>query len=300
MHLRGKWYGARHRSAWFGLLLMVVSAAGWTETSRPVATFDWGIAETLLALDVAPVAMGSVHAFHDWTGDTYASSEIIDVGVQTLPNLELLDRMSPRRILLPPRHRHREALMSRLGKTARLDHYPYAGSEGDFWPRMRAFTEEAGELVGKAPEARRLIRETAEHFDELASRLNGQAPPLLVVQLQDERHLRVYGEHSLFQAVLERLGLKNAWQGSTNQWGYTLVGLDELLTMEARLVIIEGALPVGIERRLSSSGMWRLLPSVRRGDTIVLPSSFWIAGTLPSANRFAEALVEALAGAGDG
>ena len=34
--------------------------------------------------------------------------------------------------------------------------------------------------------------------------------PLLVVQFIDERHVRVFGRGSLFEAVMQRLGLRNA------------------------------------------------------------------------------------------
>lgn len=99
----------------------------------------------------------------------------------------------------------------------------------------------------------------------------------------------------MFQGVLKQLGLRNAWTEKTNQWGYSLVSIRELFNVaEARLVVLESAFPVGIENHIDTSGMWRYLPSVRRGDFIVLPSSFWIAGVHPSALRFAESLVEAL------
>ncbi|MGM0913096.1 MAG: hypothetical protein ACQEXC_05115 [Pseudomonadota bacterium] len=40
----------------------------------------------------------------------------------------------------------------------------------------------------------------------------------LVVQFMDERHVRVFGEGGLYQAVMDRLGLENAWRGETNAW----------------------------------------------------------------------------------
>lgn len=276
--------------AWLSLLPIQPAAAGG---SAPVATFDWATAETLLALEASPVAMGSLQAFHTWTGNRYAQADIIDVGVQSLPNVELLSHIEPRWILLPPRQAHLGVKMEGIAPTTVLRPYPYAG-EQDLLATLDAFTLETGKLVGREREARRLIAETDAHFTALKETLDPQ-PPLLVVQLQDERHARVYGEHSLFAAVLERLGLQSAWQGATNAWGYSLVGVDELFAIDnVRLVVIQGAYPSGFETRLARSGMWQYLPSVRRGDELVLPAGFWIAGTLPSARRFADALVQAL------
>jgi ferric hydroxamate transport system substrate-binding protein len=108
----------------------------------------------------------------------------------------------------------------------------------------------------------------------------------------DERHVRVFGENGLFQAVLERLGLENAWQGDTNVWGFSLVGLEALIEREARLVVVE-PYPTGVEEKLARSALWQRLPSVRDDSLITLPP-VWSFGALPSARRFAELLVAAL------
>ncbi|RUA22581.1 hypothetical protein DSL92_05200 [Billgrantia gudaonensis] len=67
---------------------------------------------------------------------------------------------------------------------------------------------------------------------------------------------------------------------------------------DAMLVIISGAFPVGIEDRLENSVIRSRVPSIEQGRVVVLPSSFWLAGGLPSAMRFAESLVDGLS-AGD-
>ena len=98
----------------------------------------------------------------------------------------------------------------------------------------------------------------------------------------------------LCMLFLKQLGLCNAWKGATNQWGYAQVGVENLFDTEARLVIIRSYNSAGLEEQIARTALWSYLPSVRRGDVIVLPSTFWIAGGLPSALRFAESLVEAL------
>ena len=45
------------------------------------------------------------------------------------------------------------------------------------------------------------------------------------------RHVRVFGDNSLYQAVIDRLGLENVWTRDTNLWGFTLVGIEELIGM---------------------------------------------------------------------
>ncbi|WP_337133788.1 ABC transporter substrate-binding protein, partial [Staphylococcus aureus] len=86
----------------------------------------------------------------------------------------------------------------------------------------------------------------------------------------DARHVRVFGANGLFQAVLDRLGLENAWQGDTNYWGFSLVGVEELLKLDARLVVVE-PYPEGVETKLAASGLWQRQPSVRDGSLVTLP-----------------------------
>ena len=175
--------------------------------------------------------------------------------------------------------------------------YPYTNnSSDDLWSRFDAFVLEVGELSGRRAAAEQLIINTQSHLKSLKNGLSPQ-PPLLVVQLMTEQYVRVYGENSMFQGVLDRLGLQNAWTRNTDTWGRSLVSVRELFNdnfEDARLVIMESALPVGIEHNIETSGMWRYLPSVQRGDYVVLPSTFWIGGVHPSAQRFADALIKAL------
>jgi iron complex transport system substrate-binding protein len=63
---------------------------------------------------------------------------------------------------------------------------------------------------------------------------------LLVVQFIDERHVRVFGRGSLFEAVMQRLGLRNAWQGETNAGDSRSRACEQSLGMsEARLVVVD-------------------------------------------------------------
>lgn len=260
-----------------------------------ISVFDWTIAETLLSLDLDSVSLGNVDAFHTWTGAEYKDTNITDIGTQTFPNMELLSNISPERILLSPRQTRLGQRLQDIAPITIIQSYPYVSNRSDsLWTSLDIFTLEIGTAVNQREAAEQLVSNTRSHLDTLKRDVKPQ-PPLLIVQLVNEHYVRVYGDNSMFQGVLKQLGLRNAWTEKTNQWGYSLVSIRELFNVEeARLVVLESAFPVGIENHIDTSGMWRYLPSVRRGDFIVLPSSFWIAGVHPSALRFAESLVEAL------
>ena len=98
----------------------------------------------------------------------------------------------------------------------------------------------------------------------MQARLPADLSPLLVVQFIDERHVRVFGRHSLFDAVMTRLGLRNSWQEQTNDWGFSVVSIEQFMTLPtARLVVVD-PIPVGVSERLQEPGLWQHLPLVRQ------------------------------------
>ncbi|WP_111412358.1 ABC transporter substrate-binding protein [Billgrantia lactosivorans] len=269
-------------------LWLAVGPAGADESAN-LATLDWTLAETLVALGEPPEAVAQVGDYHSWVGAPRLPDRVVDLGLRTQPNVELLADIAPERTLLTPMFTYLAPRLSRVGAVDVREIYT---PEGDTWQQMLALTRELGDSIGRPASAERLVASTEARLATLKSRLPQTTPPLLIIQFMDDRHVRVFGEHGLFQAVLDRLGLENAWQGKTNSWGFSLVGLEALLELEARLVVVE-PYPVGVEEKLADSALWQFHPSVREGTLITLPP-VWSFGALPSASRFADLLVDAL------
>ncbi|TLF50642.1 iron-siderophore ABC transporter substrate-binding protein [Halomonas urmiana] len=266
------------------------AVAASTATSPPrLATLDWTLAETLVALDAPPAAVAQVEAYHAWVGEPALPGATIDLGLRSQPNLELLASLAPERILISPMFANLTPRLERIAPVASL---PLYTPDRDTWREMRELTRSLGRLVERPEAATRLIEETEARLDALRGRLNDAVPPLLVVQFMDRRHVRVFGDNGLFQAVLDRLGLENAWRGPTNAWGFSLVGIEALAGLDARLVVVE-PYPAGVRERLDDAGLWGHLVEASRGAPLVLPP-IWSFGALPSAERFAEQLVSAL------
>ena len=274
-----------------GLLLALFLLAGpcralaASELPRLV-TMDWTVAETLLALGVVPQGVGEVAGYRAWVGTPAMPDGVQDIGLRAQPNLELLVEMAPDRILVTRMFRSLDPILSRIAPTSFIDNQ--AGETA--WEAMVAQTRDIGRLVARDRAAADLIRATEGRVADLRAQIAYAGQPLLVVQFMDAVHVRVFGADSLYGSVLERLDLPNAWRRPTNSWGFSLVGLQELVRIDARLVVVE-PLPVGID--LPDNGLWLALPSVRRGDVLRLPPA-WSFGALPSARRFADLLAAAL------
>lgn len=273
------------------LVLLVWSHVANAESPR-IATVDWTIAETLLALGVTPVGVAQTDAYREWVGAPTLPAEVADIGLRAQPNRELLAQLSPDRILISPMFSTLKPSLERIAPTSTVALYT-PGS--DLWTRLEKATREIAAFVNREERADTLLASLEAHLAELRDGLSDatKARPLLVVQFMDARHVRVFGDHSLYNAVMQRLGLENAWQRKTNYWGFSMVGLEALAGLDdARLVVVD-PLPVGVEEHLETSALWQHLPSVRRDDVLTLPP-VWSFGGAPSARRFADNLTQAL------
>ncbi|QXC31372.1 ABC transporter substrate-binding protein [Aeromonas sp. FDAARGOS 1409] len=257
-----------------------------------IATVDWTVAETLLALGVAPLAMGDVESYRAWVGEPTLPAEVVDIGLRMQPNRELLAELKPDLILISPLMESLETTLSRIAPVQSIALYE---PDADLWQRLHEATLTIAALVNKTAEAERQIAALDRELARMKGQLPTDLPPLLVVQFIDERHVRVFGRHSLFKAVMQRLGLRNAWQGETNAWGFSVVSLEQFLALpETRLVVVD-PVPVGVSERLQEPGLWQHLPLVKQGKVLHLPA-VWSFGGLLAARRFADLLSGALKG----
>lgn len=287
--------GSIVRRCLVALLLAIsanASAASFPGSDSPprIASVDWTLAEILIALGVPPIALVQTQAYTDWVKQPALPPETVDIGLRAQPNRELLARLDPDLILLSPISSILVETLSRIAPVEVLSVYQPGG---DLWERIKQTTRRLGVLTGREERAQQLIAEREATLTQLHERLGDAQPPLLVVQFIDDRHVRVFGRNSLFDAVLQRLGLDNAWQGGTNQWGFSTVGIEALANAEdANLVVIE-PIPMGVEETLAHSGLWQRLPAVKRSHVVTLPA-VWSFGGLASATRFGELLTQAL------
>ncbi|MFD2190801.1 iron-siderophore ABC transporter substrate-binding protein [Pistricoccus aurantiacus] len=274
--------------AW--LVFLTLLCSGPALAKPRIATLDWALAETLLGIGVTPLAMASPSIYNVWVGEPRAPQGVQDIGLRNQPNLEQLAALEPDAILMSPRFSSLEPQLSRVAPVHQLGLY---NTEQDVWPALLTLTRRLGEISNSSRSAETLIDNTRALFATWRKRL---APyrdtPLLIVQFSDDRHLRVFGDHGLFQVALDRLGLTNAWQGDTNAYGFAVIDLEELATIEAHIVIVE-PLPAGVETALAHSGLWQRLIARNPHGVDTLPET-WSFGALPSLQRFTRLLGQLL------
>ena len=287
-----------HHTNLFSLLtrcgLLAICMLQLSTAQAQWATVDWTIAETLLAIDAPVSSVAQQSDYHAWVGEPHIPDRATDMGLRTQPNMELLAQLPPEQTLISPMF---SGLTPRLERIAPVMSFSPYSPGTDTWQEIQSLTRQLGELTEHQPQAEQLIEETQTlmaRLRESRARSPSDISPLLMVQFMDARHVRVFGENSLYNAVLKQLDLPNAWDQATNAWGFALVGIEALARYpEATLVVID-PLPAGVEEALAQSGLWQQLPSVKNDRLLHLPP-VWSFGALPSAQRFARELVTMLA-----
>ncbi|WP_292331782.1 iron-siderophore ABC transporter substrate-binding protein [Mesorhizobium sp.] len=278
----------------FLLALLPVQPAAADESvpahAERVATIDWGTAETLLALGITPLGLAESAGYRDWVGSPALPSGVAELGLRATPSLEYLAALKPDVILSTPQFTAIEPVLGRIAPVISLatfteDLEPYRHAEEN--------TRRLGALTGREQAADDLIAAIDARIAKLKGAVGMAATrPVLVLYFQDDRHAWVFCRGSLFDDVLKRAGLKNAWTGAGNFWGFANAGVDQLFAARDAAVLVIEPVPPAVRAKLAArDGLLGQLPAFAPGNYEILPS-VWGFGGLPSAGRFADLLRE--------
>ncbi|QIW15627.1 iron ABC transporter substrate-binding protein [Pasteurellaceae bacterium RH1A] len=280
------------------VLLSLLTGSSLTQ-AKSIATLDWTVAETLVALGEEPLAVGDLAGYDRWVKEPKLATQF-DLGLRNQPNPEQIlalqteTKHQPLHFINSSFYAANTPILEKFAQVKIVDFY----KEGDSWLNVLAATQEIADYVGKLQAAQQLIADFSQKMAQLKPLV---APftdrPIALVQFADSRHLRIYAKNSPFGAILDQLGFENAWQGSHNMWGTENIEVTQLakLPAKSRLVVVK-PYPANIGTALKYNTLWQHLPLAQ--DPLVLPA-VWTFGGLPSALRFAEVLSNGLQNGGE-
>ena len=253
-----------------------------------VASLDYGLAQTALALGADLVAVPDPADYRLWVVAPPMPPTVQDLGQRTQPNLDVLHALRPDFILAIQDHASIRPLLEAIAPVLEL---PIYTPEQRPWERSVAAAKAIGARVGRVPAAERLIARVTAQFDQARAALaTREQRPILLASFIDPRHLSIYGAGSILQDGLERLGLRNAWRGATGRWGSATVPIERLATMGDASLFLIAPLPPDLDHVLGRSPLWQALPFVRDRRVYRLDPVLMF-GTLPAASRFCDLLL---------
>lgn len=270
---------------------MNTARAAAVDPQRIVA-LEWLPVELLLALGVTPYGVADIPNYRLWVNEPPLPDSVIDVGLRTEPNLELLTEMKPSFMVWSAGYGPSPEKLARIAPGRGFN---FSDGKKPLAVARQSLVEMAQLLNLDAAAARHL----AEYDRFIASRKPRFAQrgerPLLLMTLLDPRHMLVFGENCLFQEVLDEYGIRNAWQGETNFWGSTAVGIDRLAAYKDADVLCFDHGNNNDMDALMATPLWQAMPFVREGRFQRVPA-VWFYGATLSVMHFVRILDTALGG----
>lgn len=280
-----------HRAVFLVILLflpLIVPLAN-AEEPKKLVTFDYAIADTLAALQRPPIAMAGLVQYRKLNQE-HLLPDTLELGLRFQPNFEYLASLEPDAVLIsPPAHLNLENKLSDIADVIKIQLFD---KDQNLWQSLEKLTISMGELNAEQQQAQTLIESVDAGLSLIATQIERPADPLLIVEIRDDRHVRVYGPGSLEDMTLTKLGLENAWKGRTNDWGFSTLTIPEAFQLEGKVILLRSNYSQDLpDSTLPASGLWQHWLD----DTSVsVNRNYWPWGGFPSMLRFAESLKEAL------
>lgn len=255
-----------------------------------LAAIDWAMLETAMALGVVPVAACELIRYRADAVSPEIPGQTVDLGLRGSPNFELLQLTRPDLILSSPYYTQIEPRLASIAEVMSLPFYIPGESP---WPKALAALHALADRLDLVQVAERVVAESEAELATRARRLaRWRDRPVYIIEIGDARHFRAFGADSMFGAVLERLGLENAWTRSTRFAFAAPLPLERLVERpEARIVLVSD-IPIVARRALARSVLWNRLEPVAmsRVSTLGEVNPF---GGVPAGLRFARLITAA-------
>ena len=276
------------------LAAMALSPLLWQQTLRAetadaqrIVALEWLPIELMMALGVVPMAAAELFNYRDWVGKPELPASVIDVGLRTEPNLELLTQLRPSLILYSSGYGPSPQTLSRI---APCQGFAFNNGDGKPLTAARQSLTQLAQRIGRVPQAQAHLQMFDEFIAVMRQRLAPRAKkPLLLMSLIDKGHAIVFGQGSLFLDVMQQLGLRNAWQGETNFWGSAVIGIERLAAVHDADAICLSHGDEMLMQQVAATELWQSLPFVRQRRFSRVPT-VWFYGATLSAMEFCHIL----------
>ena len=257
-----------------------------------IVALEWLPVELLLALGIVPYGVADTINYRLWVSEPPLPDSVIDVGLRTEPNLELLTEMKPSFMVWSAGYGPSPEMLARIAPGRGFN---FSDGKQPLAMARKSLTEMA-DLLNLQRAAETHLAQYEDFIRSMKPRfVKRGARPLLLTTLIDPRHMLVFGPNSLFQEILDEYGIPNAWQGETNFWGSTAVSIDRLAAYKDVDVLCFDHDNSKDMDALMATPLWQAMPFVRAGRFQRVPA-VWFYGATLSAMHFVRILDNAIGG----
>lgn len=274
------------------------NARSSTVATRIVA-LEWVYVEDLLALGIQPIGVADIRGYATFVDvEPRLAETTTDVGTRQEPSLEAIAQLEPDLIIgTQLRHKAIYDPLSAIAPTLLFNPYPDSNTLTQFDEMQQTFRAIA-ERINRRDAGEVVLQQMQDAFKAASDRLrsaNQTNNSFILGQFNEATpQIRLFTDNAMAVQVLRQIGLKNAWQGQFDRFGFNTVGIEALPSIEqANFLYIAPDNNTHL-KQLQNHPVWKGLKFVQENRFHSIGSDTWVFGGPKSAQMLVEKVIAAL------
>lgn len=268
-----------------------------SKTATRVVALEWVYAENLLALGIQPVGVADIPGYKKYVNVQPSLDEsVVDVGTRQEPSLEAIAQLKPDLILgVDLRHQNIYDTLSAIAPTLIFNPYPSVENSNQLDEMQQTFRKIA-ESVNRQDVGEKVLQQMQTQFQTVATRIkNTQKPDFVLGQFSDNApQIRLFTDNSMAAQILTAIGLKNAWKGEFDRFGFNTVWVEALPKVETANFIYISAPNSPYKQQLETNPVWQKLQFVQQKRLYAIAPDTWLFGGPLSAQILVDKIIKTL------
>jgi ferric hydroxamate transport system substrate-binding protein len=267
------------------------------QTATRVVALEWVYAENLLALGIEPVGVADIQGYKQYVNiKPSLAASVVDVGTRQEPSLEAIAQLKPDLILgVELRHQTIYDTLAAIAPTLIFNPYPSTANANQLDEMQQTFLKIA-EQVNRRDVAQKVLQQMQTQFQTAATRIkNTQKPDFVLGQFSDNApQIRLFTDNSMAAQILTSIGLKNAWKGEFDRFGFNTVWVEALPKVQTANFIYIPAPNSPYQQQLKDHPVWRRLEFVQQKRLYAIAPDTWLFGGPLSAQILVDKIIKTL------
>lgn len=244
-----------------------------------VIALNWSATGNLLALGITPTAIANPHGYRIWAREPALAQSVVDIGTRDAPNIERIAQLKPDLIIIGG---SQSELLTKLRPIAPVLMFKnFSRHHNNAKAATRTFMTLAT-LFHKRPLAKQLLTQMDSQLtqwkDQIKAHFHGHPPQVSCIRFNTSALVWIYGNNSMPQYALEKLGLKPALPQPATKWGVTQKKVIELAAIGDGVLLYFK--PFLQQHKLFTTPLWQAMPFVQDHRIASLPATWTYGGPL--------------------
>lgn len=275
-----------------------LSSPTLTKTPTRIVALEWVYVEDLLALGMQPIGVADIGGYKQFVNvQLKLADTVVDVGTRQEPSLEAIAKLEPELILgVELRHEMIYDTLSSIAPTLLFNPYPPPNGPNQLDEMEQTFLAIADAVNRRAP-GETVLQNMRKTFKtaEQQLRLNDLSDSsfILVHFVPGALQPRLFTDNSMAVQVLSQIGLKNAWKGEIDRFGFNTVGVEALPAVQQANFLYIAEEDVQWQQ-FQNNPVWKGLEFVKESRIYPIGADIWVFGGPLSAQVLVNKVVAAL------